>query len=183
MRKVRYLIDSVAGLAGLSIMVLLLFSSDYVVSKSTLNLFALIGLFRLNLLDNQNKIKSKYYRLHFIGLTLTIVSFLLIYLDVNFGKLLVLPGIGFVALYHIIDLIRNAEKDYLNVMHIVIYVLGFMYIAKLYIHFDFGMGEDVLIKLLNSCIFLTLIIKGVRGLIAKEKVDYEVDETPIDFPH
>ena len=117
-----------------------------------------------------------------LGLALVIVSMILIYLDIDFGNLLLLPAAFLVALYYLIELWIQTKKDYLNVMHILIYIIGLLFVTELRTHWYLILSNHQLLILLNIFIFSTLIISGFRGLVEKNSAVFNVEETPIDFP-
>ena len=182
MLKVRYLVDTVTGLAGFVITLLVWLPTGYHLSTALMNIFAIIGLFRLNLIGAADSKKSRFQRLHFAGLSITIIALLLLYLNISFGNLLILPGLLMVALFHIIELLLNARKDYFNILHILIYLVGLVYITQVQYHYSTGLSESQTIAVLNLLIFSTLIFTGMRGLTKRTKQDLGVDETPIDYP-
>ena len=182
MLNIRHLIDILTGTAGLVISLMVFLPNSYHASSQLMMIAALIGLLRLNLWGANQSKKSNYQKIHMIGLALVIVAMILIYINIDFGNLLLLPAAFLVAIYYMIELWLQSKKDYLNVMHIFIYITGLIYVTELKTHWGLIMRADQLLVTLNIFIISTLIISGFRGLIQKSKNEFNVDETPIDFP-
>ncbi len=183
MAKFRYLIDTLTGLAGLvffAYVVFQFFKTDIEPNFSYIFLF--IGLFRLNMLETKITKRSNYSRLQFIGLAITIAAMLMIYLDVLYGNILLIIGVGLVCVYQIVELVLAVKKDYLNILHILIYLTGIVYVIQINYHIYVGANDFYLFALLNMLVFSTLTISGIRSLTNKEPIDADANEVPIDYP-
>jgi hypothetical protein len=126
--------------------------------------------------------RSNYNKLQFLGLAITIAAMLMLYLDISYGNILLIIGVGLVCIYQIIELVLAVKKDYLNILHILIYFTGIIYVIQINYHIYMGANDFYLFALLNMLVFTTLTISGMRSLMKKTPIDVDANEVPIDFP-
>lgn len=183
MAATRNLLHCLTALAGLFLVYWYGFTDYLYGGDRWLQVFALIGLFRLNGLTGPwtrvTKSDSWWYA---AGLFAVIAGLLLNYFHLKEGYMLMVVGAIVILVRQFIDWIYHSAYRGIRSILLIIYIIGLVYILQYrqWVHFPFERGTTLLV--FNLLIFLTLLGGGIYGLVLKPKPQTDLSDRAIDFP-